>query len=237
MFRNSSSRPAFNSSSGNFPLSAVRSRLRSTIGVSHKSLLTAAMHPASKFSFPALDPCKNSHLLGVSAVKLDAPPGLISGTNFPLLQTDIRFWHNFFLISMCLVLYCITFVHHFLVQFLPRFQDNLGILQCVRTCPKCSVASTLFSHCWCLLRAPCCCIPRTANTQNSGIANPKHFHLQDASHNVSSLLLSTSTAGIHRCGQACRQKHPPIHLMFTLAPSSIWFRPKQISPNGTTSPV
>ena len=38
-----------NSSSGNFPLSAVRSRLRSTDGVSQRSLLTAAMHPACKF--------------------------------------------------------------------------------------------------------------------------------------------------------------------------------------------
>ena len=57
-----------------------------------------------------------------------------------------------------------------------HFQHNLGILQCVRTCPKCSVSSTLFSHvcrfpthplldCWFLLRAPCCRVPRTANTQ------------------------------------------------------------------------
>ena len=61
MFCNSSSRPAFNSSSGNFPLSAVRSRLRSTVGTSHKKLLTAAILPANELSF-ALDPCPDSLL-------------------------------------------------------------------------------------------------------------------------------------------------------------------------------
>ena len=78
MFRNSSSRSVPIPSSGNFPLSAVRSRLRSAGGVSHKSLLTAAIHPASELSFPGLDPCSDSLPLGVPAVKLDATPGLIS---------------------------------------------------------------------------------------------------------------------------------------------------------------
>ena len=59
---------------GEIPLGAVRSRLRSTDVMSHRSLLTDAMHPASKFSFPALDPCSDTHQ------KLDAPPGLISGS-------------------------------------------------------------------------------------------------------------------------------------------------------------
>ena len=137
MFRNSSSRPALNSSSGNFPLSIMRSRLRSTDGVSHWSLLTAAMHLARKFSLTALNPCSDSLLLGVSTVKLDAQIfrffGMTSG-------------------------YCtISSLHHlcppFLVQFLlgtpqcaAQFQHSLGILQCVRTYPKCSVASTFFSH-------------------------------------------------------------------------------------------
>ena len=67
MFCNSSSRPAFNSSSGNFPLSAVLSRLKSTVGTSHEKLLTAAILPANELSF-ALDPCPDSLLLGVSAV-------------------------------------------------------------------------------------------------------------------------------------------------------------------------
>ena len=79
MFCNSSSRPTFNSSSGNCPLSAVRSRLRSTVGMSHRRLLTAATQPANELSF-ALDPCSDSLLLGVSAVELDASPGLISGS-------------------------------------------------------------------------------------------------------------------------------------------------------------
>ena len=33
-----------------------------------------------EFVVPALDPCSDSHLLGVSAVKIDAPSGLISGS-------------------------------------------------------------------------------------------------------------------------------------------------------------
>ena len=98
MFRNSSSRPAFNLSSGNFPFSAVQSRLRSTDGVSHKSLLTAAIHPANKLSFSALDPCSDSHLLCVSAVNPDWVD--IWLTNFPPFQIDIRLFHNFFLVSI-----------------------------------------------------------------------------------------------------------------------------------------
>ena len=41
---------------------------------------------------------------------------------------------------------------------------------------------------------------------DSRIANSKHYHLPDVSHSVSSLHLLESTAEIHRCGQACRQK-------------------------------
>ena len=48
-----------------FQLSAVRSWLRSTDGVSHRSILTAALRPASKFALSALDPCSDSLLLGV----------------------------------------------------------------------------------------------------------------------------------------------------------------------------
>ena len=100
----------------------------------------------------------------------------------------------------------------------------------------------LLLDCWSLLRAPCCRISRTANTQSQELQIPstitfKHYHLQDASHNVFSLLLFASTARIHRCGQACRPKTPRIHRMFNLAPSSEWFRPKHTSPIGTTSPV
>ena len=92
-------------------------------------------------------------LLGVSAVKLDAPSRLISCSPiFPLFQTDIRLFHTFFLISTCL-----NFLHHqkptFHVQFLlgtplcvVQFQHNLGILWYVRTYLECPVVSTTFSH-------------------------------------------------------------------------------------------
>ena len=70
-----------------------------------RSFLTTAMRPANKFSFPALDPLSDSILLGVSAVKFDAPPG------FPRFQTDIKLLHNFFMISRYLEFNCVTFVH------------------------------------------------------------------------------------------------------------------------------
>ena len=129
---------AINSSYGNCPLSAVQSRLRSTDGVSHKSLLTATMHPARKLSFSALDPRSDSLLLGVSAVKLDAPPGLISGSPIFLF---------FKLASGSDV----------------QSQHYLGILSHVRTCPECSGVCTIFfarlplansSFCW--IVDPCC---------------------------------------------------------------------------------
>ena len=55
---------------------------------------------------------------------------------------------------------------------------------------------SLFLDCWFLLRAPCYRIPRTA----------KHYQLPDVSHSMSSLHLLVSTAQIHRCCQAYRQK-------------------------------
>ena len=109
-------------------------------------------------------------------------------------------------------------------------------------CRRCKLFARLplanSSFCW--IVGPCCSLlSHSTDCQHteSRIANLKHHHLQDVSHNVCSLLLLASTAGIHRCGQACRQKTPRIHLMFNLAPSSEWFRPKHTSPNGTTSPM
>ena len=55
--------------------------------------MTAAVHPASKFSFSALDPCSDYPLLGVSAVKLDAPPGLLSGS--PMFLVLAQFLPDF----------------------------------------------------------------------------------------------------------------------------------------------
>ena len=152
------------------------------------------MHPASnKFSFPALDTCSDSLLLGVSAVNLDAPPGLISGSpTFPFFQTCIGYFHIF---SKCLnytsplstISWSILAGHSLCAA---QFQHSLGILQYVRTCPKCSVASTLFLHvchcpthpflldCRCLLRAPCCCIPRTATTQIEELQIPSNVTFQ-----------------------------------------------------------
>ena len=69
-----------------------------------------------------------------------------------------------------------------------RFQDNLGILQYVRTRPKCSVARTLFSHvcrfpthpfeldCWCLLRAPLLSHSTDCKHTDSRIANVPSKH-------------------------------------------------------------
>ena len=131
----------------------------------------------------------------------------------------------------------------FLVQFLlgtplcaAHFQHNLGILQYVRTCPKCSVASTLFSHVCrfpthpfvgLLVSAAYSLLSHSTDCQHtdSRIANLKHCHLPDVSHSVSSLHLLASTAEIHRCGQSLPTKTPRIQLMFNMAPSSEWFRP------------
>ena len=51
---------------------------------------------------------------------------------------------------------------------------------------------------------------------SSRIANPKHYHLQDVSQSVSSLLLLASTTRTHRCGQACRQE------LLAFTSHSIW---------------
>ena len=204
-------------------LSAVRSRLRSTDGVSQRSLLTEAMHTASKFSF-ALYPCSDFPLLGVSAVKFDATLGLISGSPIFL------FLHN----SCSAILRVLSNSNATWASCsTPVFVQNvLSQVQPFCTSAACQLIFLLDG--WCLLRAPCC---TDCQHTDSRIASPKHCHIPDVSHSVSSLHLMASTAEVHRCGQACRQKTPRIHLMFDLAPSFEWFRPKQISPNGTTSPV
>ena len=159
-------------------------------------------------------------------------------TNFPLFQTDIRLLHNFFLISRCLEFNCITFVHHFLFNFcsallcvLPNSntawascstsvltQNVLSQVQPFRTFAACQLILVL--DCWSLLRAPCCRIPRSCQHTDSRIANPKHYHLQDVSHRVSSLHLLASTAEIHRCCQACRLK------LLASTSCSTWLHPQ-----------
>ena len=67
----------------------------------------------TKFVLSALHLCSDSSILGVSAVKLDAPLGLTSCSPvFPLFQTDIRLSQNFFLLFTCLEFYCINFIQH-----------------------------------------------------------------------------------------------------------------------------
>ena len=92
------------------------------------------------------------------------------------------------------------------------------------------VARTLFLHvCHCpthhvaglLVSDACSLLSHSTDCQHtdSGIANSKHCHLPDVSHSVSSLHLLASTAEIHRCGQACRQK------LLASTSCSIWLHP------------
>ena len=72
-----------------------------------------------------------------------------------------------------------------------------------------------------LVPAACSLLSHSTDCQHtdSRIVNTKHYHLQHASHNVFSLLLLASTAGIHRCGQACRPK------LLASTSCSIWLHP------------
>ena len=187
--------------------------------------------------------CSDYRLLGVSAVKLDAPPGLISGSPiFLFFQTDIKLLHNFFLISRCLEFNCITFVPHFLFNSCSALlfvlsishttwascntsilvQNVLSQVHSFRT--SAAFQLTLLLDCWFLLRAPCCRIPRTSSPSRR------------LTHRV-----FIAPAGVNTRNSQVRSslptKTPRIHLMFNLAPSSEWFRPKHTSANGTTSSV
>ena len=133
--------------------------------------------------------------------------------------------------SPLFTIYFSILARHSCVQ--PNFHRSLGILQYVRTCPKCSVACTLFSYVVRLLTllfigllipAACSLLSHSTDCQNtdSRIGNPKHYHLQGVSHSVSSLHLLASTAGIHRRGQACRQK------LLASTSCSIWLHPLNV---------
>ena len=122
------------------------------------------------------------------------------------------------------------------------FQRNLGILQYVRTCPECAVASTTSLHV-CHLRwmvGPCCVHRAVAF---HGLPTHK-IKKQIQAFSPSSRLTQRvfiAPVGVNRRNSPVRsslpRKTPRIHLMFNLAPSSQWFRSKETSPNGTTSPV
>ena len=215
------------------------------------------MHPASKFSFPALDPCSDSHLLGVSAVKLDAPHGLISGSPiFLVFKLTSGSWHNFFLISRCLEFNCIAFVHQFLFNSCSALicvlhisntiwascstsvlvQNVLWQIHFLRTSPAFQLI--LLLDCWFLLRAPCCRIPRSADTHTQELQVPSIITFQTSHtsclHDTCWRQQQKFTGTIKL---ADKKKTPRIHLIFSLAPSSEWFCPKHTSPNGTTSPA
>ena len=108
---------------------------------------------------------------------------------------------------------------HFLLNSCSAILRVLS-LQYVLTCPESAVASTTCLHVCHLATHPCAGLSDSTDCQhtNSRTANPRHFRL-DTSHIVSSLLLSESTKGIRRCGQACRQKH------HASTSCSIWLHP------------
>ena len=192
--------------------------------MSQRRLLTAAMQSACKFSFPALDPCSDSPLLGVSAVKLNAAPGLISGTIF-------------FLFSRCLEFSCITFVHHFWFKSCSALcvlpisnttwascstsvfvQNILSQVQSFRT--SAAFQLILLLDCWCLLRAPCCHISRTANTQIQELQILRIITFQTSHTACLYCTCWRQQQKFIRCGQACRQK------LLASTSCSTWLHPK-----------
>ena len=72
-----------------------------------------------------------------------------------------------------------------------------------------------------LVPAACSFLSHSTEYHHTGSrsASPKHCCLPDASNYVFSLLLLESTAGIHRCGQACRRK------LLASTSSSTWLHP------------
>ena len=119
---------------------------------------------------------------------------------------------------------CITFVHHFsfnscsaVLCVLPI--SNTTWAPCSASVLVQNVLSQIHSFCTSaafqlilfvglLVSAACSLRSHSTDCQHthSRIADPKQHHLPDVSHSVSSLHMLASTAGIHGCGQACRQK-------------------------------
>ena len=195
----------------------MRFRPKSTDGVSQRSLLTAAMHPAKKFSFSALDRCSDSHLFGVSAVELAAPPALISGSPmflfFKLTSSSGTISFRFPDVSSLIApplstISCSILARHSCVlpAIRPYLSKMLSQKHFLHVCrfPTHPLVGLLVS-------AACSILGHSKDCQptDSIISNPKHYHLPDVSHCVSSSHLWASTAEIHLRGQeACRQKLP-----------------------------
>ena len=132
-------------------------------------------------------------------------------------------------------------LHHlwptFLVQVL--FGNPPDILSCVRTCPECVGASTLFSlvpH-WpthplvgSLVSATHSWLSHSTDYQhtNSRIASPKRYRPQDISQNASLLFLSASARENSSVRSSLPTQTPRIPLTFNLVPSSEWSRPKRV---------
>ena len=146
--------------------------------------------------------------------------------------------HKFFLISRCLELDCIASVYHFLFKsrsaLLCVLSNSNTIWGSCNTSllvqnilsqvePFCTFATRqliLLLDCWSVLRAPCQSLSMDCHHTDSRIANTKHYHHLDVSHNVLSLHLLASTASINRCGQTFLSKTPRIHLIF-FVPSTL----------------
>ena len=130
------------------------------------------MRPVNKLLLSALGACSDSPLLDVAAVKLDAPPWLMSDSQVFL--------------------------------FFGLTSGSLAFASCSQKFENCKSQALL---------------PSIRLTQRVFVAPVGVSKMNP------SVLSSLPT------------KTPRIHLTFNLAPSSEWYRPKQISPNGTTSPV
>ena len=168
--------------------------------------MTVGMHHANEFLLSSLDLCSDFPLLGVSAVKLDAPPGLTSGSPVLLLfkltsgsfTTTSCFSHVSSLIAPPLSnISCSILVGQSSVC--GPIPILLGILSYVRNYPDCSVVSTTFSHVYhlpthpfvgSLVLAACSLLLRSTDTQVQELQIPSVIAFK-APHlgNVFSLLL------------------------------------------------
>ena len=160
-------------------------------------------------------------------------------TNFPPFQIDIRLFHNFFLVSIPHVssliasppsnVSCPILARHSSVccpiptqPGHPAVRPYLSRMFCRTYSLFARLPLANSSVCW--IVGPCgvlfCCrIPRTANTQIQELQIPSIITFQTSHTAWSSLHQLASTAGIHLCGQACRQK------LLTSVSYSMWLHP------------
>ena len=180
----------------------------------------------------------------MSAVKLDAPPGLISGSPiflfFKLTLGSCTISSSFPDVPS-LIASPLSIIACSILLGTPRcaaqFQHNLGILQYVRTYPKCSVASTTFSHvcrlpthpfAGLLVPAACTLLPHSTDCQHtdSRIANPKIIITFKTSHTAclhcTCWRKEQEFIGTVKLTDTPRKRFEyfRIHLMFNLVPPS-----------------